>query len=265
MEVTDVLRERMQEPGGLRAMAFVSLVFHAGVVAALIFGPLRSLSRSMDDQRPVMTITLGGAGTGPEAGGMTSIGARAVQTTEPAPKPEPVRAPAAKAPEMTVPIAKAAPVKPKAPPKQPEAAAETPDARGSTLSRGDEVRTGSAVAVTGAKGQGFGLSTGGGPAMGFALDVSNFCCPAYLGLMNDKISSNWNQRAEVPGDVVIKMTIQRDGRLTDVSVERSSGYQALDLNARRAVEVTRQLTSLPAEYSNPTLTVHLTFRYPGLR
>ena len=262
MEVSDVLRQRMQEPGGLRTMELVSLVAHVGVAAAIIFGPLRSLSRSIDDHKPVMTITLGGAGTGPEAGGMTSIGQRAVQTTEPAPKPEALRAPAAKAPEMTIPLAKATPVKPKAPTKAPEVAAQTPDARGTTLARGDELRTGTAVAVTGARGQGFGgLSTGGTGVSG-AVDVGNFCCPGYLGLMSDKILGNWNKQVEVGGDVVVKVTIQRDGRLTDVSVEQSSGYQALDLNARRAVEVTRQLTSLPAEYPNPTLIVHLTFRYP---
>ena len=260
MEVTDVLRERMQEPGGLRAMAVLSLLAHVGIITALVFGPLRSLSKSVDDQKPVMTITLGGAGTGPEAGGMTSIGARAVQTTEPAPKPEAVRAPAAKAPEMTLPLAKATAKPAKAPAKQPEVAAQTPDARGSTLARGDELRTGSAVAVTGARGQGFGLSTGGGP-IGATLDVGDFCCPAYIGLMRDKVTANWNQRAEVGGEAVIKFTIQRDGRFTDVMVERSSGYQALDITARRAVEVTRQLTSLPAEYPNPTLTVHLTFTY----
>jgi TonB family protein len=260
-EVSDVLRERMQEPSGLGAMAGVSLLAHVAIIAAVVLGPLRLVRHSLDDNKPVMTITLGGAGTGPEAGGMTSIGGRAVQTTEPAPKPEALRAPAAKAPEMTVPLPKAAPAKPKAPTKAPDVAANTPDARGSTLARGDELRTGSAVAVTGAKGQGFGLSTGGGP-IGTSLDVAgNFCCPSYIGLMNDKITANWNQQVEVPGDVVVKMTIQRDGRLTDISVERSSGYQALDLNARRAVEVTRQLTPLPAEYTNPTLTVHLTFRY----
>src|SRR4029079_8207484 len=97
MELSDVLRDRMQEPGGLPASAVVALVAHAGIALALLFGPLPSMARSIEDTRPVMTITLGGAGTGPSAGGMTSIGARAVQTTEPATKPEAVRAPAAKA------------------------------------------------------------------------------------------------------------------------------------------------------------------------
>jgi TonB family protein len=259
MDVTDVLRERMQEPGGLHMTSALSFLVHLSIGAAMIVGPLRWLSRPADEQKPVMTITLGGAGTGPQAGGLTSIGSRAVQTTEAATKPEAVRAPAAQAPEMTVPIAKA-PAKPvKAPPKS-DAVAETSDARGTTLARGDDLKSGSAVAVTGARGEGFGLSTGGGPGVGATVDV-DFCCPAYLALLRDRILNNWNRQAEVAADVVVKVTIQRDGRLTDTSVERSSSYSALDNSARRAVEITRQLTPLPPEYRNPTLIVHLTFTF----
>ncbi len=263
MEVTDILRERMQEPGGFGMTAALSLLVHAGIGAALVFGPMRWVSHAIDERKPVMTITLGGAGTGPQNGGLTSIGARAVQTTEPATKPEAVRPPAAKQPEMTVPLPKAPPLKASKPaPKQPDTVEKTPDARGTTLSRGAEVQSGTAVAVTGARGQGFGLSTGGGLGIGAKLDVGDFCCPAYIQFMNDRIMSNWNRQAEVGGDVTVKVTIQRDGRLTDTSVEQTSGYSALDISARRAIELTRTLTPLPAEYPNPTLIVHLTFRFP---
>jgi periplasmic protein TonB len=262
MDVSDVLRERMQEPGGLSATAAVSLLLHAGIGAALVFGPLQWMSHPLEDHRPVMTISLGGAGTGPENGGLTAISARPVQTTEPAPKPEALRAPAAKTPEMTVPLAKTPPAKPvKAPPKATETIAKTPDARGTTLSRGKELETGSAIAVTGAKGQGFGLSTGGGKGLGAQLEVGDFCCADYLALMQQKIMGNWNQRTEVSGTVVMKFIIQRDGTLTDISLEQGSGNLELDNNAKRALLVTRQLPPLPAAYSNPTLIMHLTFRY----
>jgi TonB family protein len=264
VEVTDVLRDRMQQPDGLQFPATVSLLVHVAIAAALIFGPpIHWLSRTVEDeQKPVMSISLGGAGTGPSAGGLTSIGARPVQTTEPAPAREALRAPAAATPEMTTPLAKTPPPKAaKAPPKPVEPVDPLPDARGKTLARGDELRTGSAVAETGARGQGFGgLSTGGGAGTETTLDVANFCCPDYLVLMRDKIQNNWNQRAEVRGAVVVKFTIQRDGRLTDYSVEQTSGYTALDNNALRAVVVTRQLTPLPSDFPNPTLTVHTTFK-----
>lgn len=262
MEVSDVLRERMQEPGGLPITAGVSLVVHAAVVAALAIGPLRWVAKNVDEKKQVMTISLGGAGTGPQTSGLTTIGARPVQTTETATKPEAVRAPAAAVPKMTVPIEKTPPAKPaKAPPKALEDIAKTPDARGTTLARGKELQSGAAVADTGARGQGFGLSTGGGNGVGATVDIGNFCCPDYIILMNTQITGNWDQQAEVPGAVVVKMTIQRDGRLSDIQVEQSSGYTALDNNARRAIEVTRRLPPLPAEYPNQTLTVHLTFQY----
>ena len=108
---------------------------------------------------------------------------------------------------------------------------------------------------------GFGLSTGGGPGAGSTLDVANFCCPEYVALMVERIRSAWVQQAEVGGTVVVKFTIERDGRITNPFVERSSGYTTLDINAERAVRVTRQLPPLPAAFPNPTLTVGLTFDY----
>ena len=43
-------------------------------------------------------------------------------------------------------------------------------------------------------------------------------------------------------------------------VERPSGFLALDLAAERALLITR-LPELPAQFPNPTLTVHVTFDY----
>jgi TonB family protein len=123
------------------------------------------------------------------------------------------------------------------------------------------VTTGSAVAETGARGQGFGLSTGGGVGSGSRLDVADFCCPDYLLLMVERIRANWNARAGTVGEVIVTFTIDRDGRISGVSQETSSGNAVLDLNAMRAVVATRQLLPLPAAFPNPTLTVHLNFQY----
>jgi TonB family protein len=65
----------------------------------------------------------------------------------------------------------------------------------------------------------------------------------------------------VAGLTRIKYTIQRDGRLTDIQLEQSSGYFALDQAAQRAIVLTRQLPPLPAQFPEPTLTVHLNFPY----
>jgi TonB family protein len=241
-------------------MAAVSLAVHGAIAVFLLLGPAHWFRTPVEDKKTVMTISLGGAGEGTRSGGMTAIGGRPVQTTEPATVREAVRPPAAAAPEMVVPKPTTKPAQPSKPtPVQPQTT--TADARGKQLTRGEEIRTGNALADTGARGQGFGLSTGGGAGSGSTLDVADFCCPDYLVLMMDKIKSNWNQQVELPGTVLIKFTIQRDGRLTETTVERSSGALSLDQNAQRAVMVTRQLTGLPAAFPNPTLTVHLNFQY----
>lgn len=261
MDVSDILRDRMQEPAGLRRMVSASMLLHALLAVGLLFAPRGLLSHGAEAPRPVMTITLGGGGGGPQNGGMTSIGGRPVQVATPpeeTPKPEPVRPPAAKAPEMTIPKPGSKPLKASTAP----AVKQAPDeARGRTPTRGTEIRPGNALAETAARGQGFGLSTGGGAGSGSSLDVADFCCPDYLVLMVERIRSSWVQQAEVAGIVVVKFTIERDGRLTQTSVETSSGYATLDLNAQRAVAATRQLPPLPAAFPNPNLTVHLNFQY----
>jgi TonB family protein len=261
VDVTDVLRDRVHEPDGLQRMAAVSVLVHGAALAAVILAPGGWLSQQDAPPKTVMTISLGGGNGGASSGGMTSIGGRAIQAETPpdAPKrPEPVRPPAARTPEMTVPIAGRAPTKATTTP----AVKQAPDeARGRTPTRGPETREGTAIAETGARGQGFGLTTSGGAGSGSTIDVADFCCPEYLVDMVTKIRSNWNARAEVSGEVIVVFTIERDGTIANPKVEKTSNYTALDINALRAVVGTRQLTPLPAPFPNPSLTVHLNFQY----
>jgi TonB family protein len=261
MDVTDVLRDRMQEPDGLLQMTSLSIAAHAALVAAIFLVPGRWLAREAEAPRTVMTITLGGSAPGPSNGGLTTTGGRPVQTTEPpeTARREAIRPPAAKTPEMELPRPGTKPI-PRATPG-PVVKQAPDDARGRVPTRGTEGRAGSAIAETGARGQGFGLSTGGGAGFGSFLDVANFCCPDYLVLMTERVRANWNPQSEVAGETLVKFTIQRDGRVTDVAIEKPSGYTALDLTAQRALALVRQLPPLPAEFTNPTLTVHLNFQY----
>src|SRR6266487_1850197 len=260
MDVGDVLRDRMQEPAGLERMVMVSVTVHTAIAVALLFAPARWVSHSQDAPRTVMTISLGGGG-GPRSGGMTAMGDRPVQVQTPPeqPKPrEPVRPPAAKTPEMTVPMRNARPSRTTPAPSVKQA---PQDAKGRTPTRGPETRAGSTVAETGTRGQGFGLSTGGGPGSGSTLDVADFCCPDYLLLMIESVRRSWNQNQSNAGQVVVRFTIQRDGSLTDVLVERPTVDPTLNIAAQRAVVLTRKLPPLPDAFPNPTLTVHLNFQY----
>jgi periplasmic protein TonB len=262
IDVTDVLRGRQHEADGPQTTAtVVSVSLHVGLLAVMLFSPGSWFAAFEAEPKTVMTISLGDAAGGPATGGLTPIGGRAIQAATPleAPRPpEPARPPAARTPEMTVPIPQAKPLPARPQPQVREAPA---DARGRTPTRGTETAPGSAVAETGVRGQGFGLSTGGGAGSGSRLDVADFCCPDYLLLMIERIRSNWNARAEAVGETMVKFTIERDGQIQGVEVEKSSGFAALDINAQRALLVTRTLPPLPAGFPNPTLTVHLNFQY----
>jgi TonB family protein len=259
MEVTDVLRDRMHEPAGLQQMAVVSIVLHGSIAALLVLAPGGWLSQQVETPREVMTISLAAGTPGPTSGGMTAIGGQPVQAVRPpeeVKKPEPIRPPAAKAPEMTIPEKNA---------RTRTGAAnitQAPDeARGRTPTRGAEVSRGSSIAETGVRGQGFGLTTAGGGGSGSTLDVENFCCPDYIQLMVQQVHSNWDYRVERPGLAIVKFTIQRDGKITNITLIRSSGFTAHDINAQRALSRTGQLTPLPAQFPNPTLGVQLSFDY----
>jgi len=260
-DVTDVLRDRMQAAGGLQRMLTVSTVVHLSLAAALLFAPGGLLKRAADPSRTVMTISIAGGGDLPQSGGLTPMGGRPVQTQAPPEelaKREAIRPPAAKTPEMTMPLPNAKLVKPTSGPSVKQAPDE---ARGRTPTKGAQTSPGTAVADTGTRGQGFGLSTGGGPGSGSSLDVADFCCPDYIAIMVTRIRAAWNQKQGATGNTLVKFTIQRDGSLTNVELERSSGTTPLDLAAMRAVVATRTLPPLPDAFPNPTLPVHLNFEY----
>ena len=262
MDVTEILRDRMREPDGFQRMVTVSVAAHVVVAGVVLLAPRGFLGHTSDTPRTVMTISLAGGGEGPRNGGFTSIGGRPVQVATPPeekPKREAIRPPAAKAPEMTL------PTKPSAKPTKASTASDVKqapeEARGRTPTKGAQVTPGTAIAETGVRGQGFGLSTGGGPGSGSSLDVADFCCPEYIVTMLERIRSVWVQNQGTRGQAIVKFTIQRDGRITGYEVEKPSGSPVLDLAALRAVAQTRTLPPLPNQFPNPTLTVHLNFEY----
>ena len=263
MDASDVLRDRMQTPAGLQRMITVSVALHLAAAAALIAARGGLFKHSTDAPKTVMTISLGG-NVGPENGGMTAMGGRPVQAVTPpedAPTREAVRPPAAKTPEMTMPLPNAKPLK-KIPAAGPPVKQAPDEARGRTPTKGVQPAFGTAIADTGVRGQGFGLSTGGGAGSGSSLDITgDFCCPDYITTMQVRIRSAWNQNQGAAGTSLIKFTIRRDGSIVDASIEQPSGTTTLDTAALRAVLSTRTLPPLPDAFPNPTLTVHLNFQY----
>jgi periplasmic protein TonB len=246
--VSPILIERAQEPQGLRNMFIVSLVIHAIVAAAIVVSPRPSLEAP---PTAVMTISLSAGQV--NTGGMTPMAGRAAEAAKPEEKPTPAAAPAPKPAEMVMPTSKA-----KAPPKVTQRKAPD-DAKSRVVPRAAEATRGDARVDTGLKTTGFGLSMGGGGGTSGYLDVQNFCCPEYLATMIQLIQQKWKSSQGTTGKTLMKFTIQRDGRLTNIEVEQSSGYFALDQAAQRSLLLTRQLPPLPGAFPEATLTVHLTF------
>jgi protein TonB len=134
------------------------------------------------------------------------------------------------------------------------------EARGQAPVRGDQEQFGSAIAETAAQGFG-GLSTGGGSGTRGRIEAADFCCPEYLGVMQQRIQAQWSSRQEVAGTALVKFRILRDGSIVDLELERSSGFYALDYAAQRALLMTKRLPPLPSAYPESSLTVHLVFEY----
>ena len=257
--VSQILVERNRDFSAMERLVgrsvAASVAAHTAFIAALVIAPAWLLGGGVKSEpEAVMTISLGGP-AGPNVGGMTTIGGRPIQSTveETRKTIEPVRPPAAKAPEMVEPTKNA--------PKKAESKIDAKDPKSRTPTKGAEVREGSSVVETGARGQGFGLQTGGGFGSGSYLDVANFCCPEYLSTMLELIRRNWDERQQAAGTTVMKYTIQRTGAITDVEIEKPSGYPALDFMSQRSLLLTKQLPPLPAAFTEPSLTVHLVFNY----
>jgi protein TonB len=143
----------------------------------------------------------------------------------------------------------------------PKSTATSKDPKGTARGRGFETQEGTARVETGAKGQGFGLSSGGGGGDGGVQVEGNFCCPEYLVDMRDRIRKNWNERQQAAGEVWMMFTIQRNGQLTNIKVDRSSGNPVLDLASQRALVNTRAVAPLPDAWTEPQLTVRVRFDY----
>ena len=252
--VSEVLTAREPKGDGLSSMLGASAMAHIVGVAVFVFLPAAWFGAEQKVPETIMEISLGGP-VGPDKSGLTTLSSRTIQQETPEVKKavEPVRPPSAKTPEMIEPT--------KAPPKKTTPnKVEAVDPKSARPNKGKEIQTGSAVAETGAKGQGFGLSSGGGGTGGVQLEVSDFCCPEYLATMTALIKSNWNSQVGTAGMTRMRFVIQKDGRIVDVTVLQSSGVQALDFYAQRALLLTK-LPPLPAAFPQGALPVRLAFEY----
>lgn len=250
--VTDVLLLRAEPEKGFSRSLTGSLIVHAvGIVT--LFAAHQYVVTHKPPQAKVMTITLGGS-TGPRSTGMTAAGARPVDQVAPQPKHEPIRAASASHDVMTLPVKSE-------PKKNPEtvdrALPITSVPKPPTI--GPQVQKGTSLAETGSTSQDRGLTVGGGAGSSAQLDVADFCCPDYLQGVLQRIELKWRKELPGRGSATIAFQIERDGRITHIVVEKSTGslYENNSLSALTQAT----LEPLPRPFTGDHLTIHLTFPY----
>ncbi|MGQ0694473.1 MAG: TonB family protein [Nitrospiraceae bacterium] len=86
---------------------------------------------------------------------------------------------------------------------------------------------------------------------------------AYLGLVRQRISSFWSAPpVDVTGQtyaVVVQFRLHRNGSVTGVAIERSSGNEYYDLAGKRAVLSAIPLPAFPPDLTEPYFDAHFTF------
>lgn len=252
--VSEVLIARAPKDDGLSSMLGASVLAHVVLLGMFVFLPAWWFGAANETPETVMEISLGGP-IGPDKSGLTSETARTIQQvqTEPPKTVEQVRPPAAKTPEMVEPT--------KAPPRKTQPnKVEAKDPRSNRPTKGEEIRKGSSIAETKARGQGFGGLSSGGGGTGATVEVANFCCPEYLGTMTALIKANFASQQNANGLTRMRFVVRRDGSIVDITVFESSGVQTLDFFAERALRLTK-LPPLPAAYPDSTLPVRLAFEF----
>ena len=123
---------------------------------------------------------------------------------------------------------------------------------------------GSGVRIGGGSGSGEG--SGFGTGYSSQIGLSDFPYTYYLQIITDRVSSNWFTSLVDPGvqghfQTVVYFKIYRNGQISEVKVQESSGLRSLDLSAIRSVQRSAPLPPLPSDYDKDYLGIYLIFEH----
>lgn len=126
--------------------------------------------------------------------------------------------------------------------------------------------TGSGIRIGGGGGPGSGAGAGTGSAFSSQIGLSKFPYTYYLQIIIGRVSSNWFTSLVDPGisgkfQVTVYFRIHRNGQISDLKIEESSGISSLDLSAQRAVQSSAPFPPLPKDYEDEYLGIHLIFEH----
>jgi TonB family protein len=244
--VGEIIWERGKERFPLGVGTFLAVLLHVAIVAAFVWSSMVHPVRFASPRAVAVRLMPAGSLKGGEA-----------PAPAPAPPPETkkILKPASEdVPPPPTDKAVLLPAKDEDKKKTATAArpaAERPKAPDVSLPSAGEGSGGGAGGPAGAGGN-VGVS-------GAAFD-SEFQFSYYVERMLVAIGMNWFKPAQA-GSVspVIHFRIEKDGTISDATVERSSGLPFVDRAALRAVISSSPLPPLPAEYGGSQLGVHLKF------
>jgi len=112
------------------------------------------------------------------------------------------------------------------------------------------------------------LGRPGGSTQGvgaLTLNAADFPFAWYLRQVQSKISKEWDAQARDGVQPQVTFEIRRDGKISGLLVEKSSGNALYDQAALRAITDATPFPPLPDDYKEPFLRVHLGFSYSGTR
>ncbi|MEK7232847.1 MAG: TonB family protein [Elusimicrobiota bacterium] len=100
-----------------------------------------------------------------------------------------------------------------------------------------------------------------GNAAGVATDLPNFPYPWYISQVRQMLWTAWQKRMPpTSGEGIVMFAIMRNGSLTDLRMESSSGDGDFDREAVAAVQAASPFPALPSDFAEPFLKIHLTLK-----
>jgi TonB family protein len=97
------------------------------------------------------------------------------------------------------------------------------------------------------------------------LNVTDFPFAWYLSRVQAKVTERWSGKALPGQQPVAVFEINREGQVSKLAIEKSSGNTYYDQAALRAITEANPFPPLPAEFTGQTLRVHLGFNFSAER
>lgn len=115
-------------------------------------------------------------------------------------------------------------------------------------------------------GSGLGSGSDTGSAFSSQIGLSNFPFTYYLQIIIDRVSNNWFTSLVDPGilgsfQATVHFKIYKNGQISELKIEESSGIRSLDLSALRAIQTSAPFPPLPGAYEDEYLGIYLIFEH----